>query len=215
MDPSNPTTATAKDRAYRTLKERILDGQLSGGTLLGEAEVAAELGMSRTPVRDAFIRLAGEELLRIYPKRGAIVVPVSAEEIDAVMETRLAVEAFALEQLVARGIDVTPELRAALELQERLVAAGDVSAFVDADRELHRLIVERGSNRILLSLYDSLRDRQRRLGASMMRRDRGHLAASLEEHGRLVEAIGSGDGPAARAALAEHLAATRGRLLDG
>ncbi|MEA2275393.1 MAG: hypothetical protein QOC78_353 [Solirubrobacteraceae bacterium] len=204
----------AKERAYQTLKERILTGELRGGTLLGEADVAAELGMSRTPVREAFIRLASQDLLRIYPKRGALVVPVSADEVDAVIETRVAVEAYAVERLVTRGTDVAAELREALERQERIVADGDPAGFVDADRALHRLIVERGSNHILLGLYDSLRDRQRRLGTSMVQRDPAHVAASIDEHRRLVDAIAAGDAAAARQALEAHLAATRQRLLD-
>src|ERR671916_3537295 len=105
---------TAKDRAYEFTKGRVLDSTFAGGDLITEGEVASALGMSRTPVREAFLRLEGEGLLRLYPKRGALVVPVSAQEVDAVMETRLLVERFAIEKAIARGADLAPEMTAAI-----------------------------------------------------------------------------------------------------
>ena len=94
---------TATDRAYAFTKERVLDSTYAGGDLITEGEVADALGMSRTPVREAFLRLQGEGLLRLYPKRGALVVPVSVAEVDAVMETRMLVERFALDKVMAHG----------------------------------------------------------------------------------------------------------------
>jgi DNA-binding GntR family transcriptional regulator len=69
-------TESATDRAYAYTKARVLDSTFAGGELLTEGEVAEALRMSRTPVREAFLRLEGEGLLRLYPKRGALVVPV-------------------------------------------------------------------------------------------------------------------------------------------
>src|SRR5919108_1492205 len=94
---------TATDRAYRFTKGRVLDSSFAGGNLITEGEVAEALGMSRTPVREAFLRLEGEGLLRLYPKRGALVVPVSVGEVEAVMETRMLVERFALDKVLAKG----------------------------------------------------------------------------------------------------------------
>src|SRR5215210_9105741 len=88
--------APAKDRAYAWVKEQILEGIYPGGELLSEGEVARRLEMSRTPVREAFLLLEAEGLLRLYPKRGALVVPVSAAEVTDVMETRELVESFAI-----------------------------------------------------------------------------------------------------------------------
>src|ERR687894_2602632 len=98
---------TRTEAAYTYTKQRVLDSTFAGGELITEGEVADALGISRTPVREAFLRLEGEGLLRLYPKRGALVVPVSAQEVDAVMETRLLVERFAFAKVVERGADVT------------------------------------------------------------------------------------------------------------
>src|ERR671916_2526130 len=85
---SSALKMTATNRAYEFTKGRVLDSTFAGGDLITEGEVAAALGMSRTPVREAFLRLEGEGLLRLYPKRGALVVPVSAGEVEAGMGTR-------------------------------------------------------------------------------------------------------------------------------
>jgi DNA-binding GntR family transcriptional regulator len=84
-------TMTATERAYAFAKQRILDGRFAGGELISEGDVAAGVNLSRTPVREAFLRLESEGLLKLFPKRGALVVPVSAAEVEHVMETRLVV----------------------------------------------------------------------------------------------------------------------------
>ena len=97
---------TATDRAYAFAKERILDGRFPGGELISEGDVAAGVSLSRTPVREAFLRLESEGLLRLYPKRGALVVPVSAAEVESVMETRMVVERFAFEKVIRARTDL-------------------------------------------------------------------------------------------------------------
>jgi len=196
---------SATDQAYAFAKERILDGRFPGGELISEGDVAAGVGLSRTPVREAFLRLEAEGLLRLYPKRGALVVPVSAAEVHSVMETRLLVERFAVE----RSIPAPPELREALAAslaeQERLVAAGRAAEFVEADREFHRLFVAQAANPILLALHDSLRDRQSRMGLAAIARDGERAREILDEHRRLVAAVLEDDGDRAARVLAGHL----------
>src|SRR4051794_3211856 len=105
-----PAHMSASERAYRHVKERVLDGTIPGGELISENEVAEQLGMSRTPVRAAFGQLEAEGLLRLYPKRGALVVPVSAQETEAVMEARWVIERYAIERVVDRPRDVPAQL---------------------------------------------------------------------------------------------------------
>src|SRR3954471_3070158 len=101
---------SASERAYRHVKSGVLDGTIPGGELLSENEIAEQLGMSRTPVRAAFGQLEAEGLLRLYPKRGALVVPVSAQETEAVMETRWVIERYAIERVIDRPGDVPAQL---------------------------------------------------------------------------------------------------------
>src|SRR5882757_6523092 len=100
---SGRVPGTAKDRALQYVKAQVLTGAFPGGELISEGDVATALGMSRTPVREAFLRLEAEGLLRLYPQRGALVVPVSSDEAHAVIEARLLLEQFAATKVVASG----------------------------------------------------------------------------------------------------------------
>jgi DNA-binding GntR family transcriptional regulator len=208
-------TLTAKDRAYAFTKKRVLDSTFAGGDLLTEGEVATALGLSRTPVREAFLQLESEGLLRLYPKRGALVVPVSSQEVESVMETRVLVEQFALAKAIARGGDVTGELEAAIERQVGHAARGDSEAFVEADREFHTVFVNAAGNPIVATLYDSLRDRQRRMGVAALTRDERRVSSILAEHRALVAAVRARDPERARMVLADHLQGTLELLRSG
>jgi DNA-binding GntR family transcriptional regulator len=206
---------TRTERAYAYTKQRVLDATYAGGDLLTEGEVADALGISRTPVREAFLRLEGEGLLRLYPKRGALVVPVSAGEVEAVMETRALVERFAFSKAIARGADVVGEMRAAIARQEERADADDLDGFVEADRAFHTALVAAAGNPIVLSLYDSLRDRQQRMGVTALRREPRRLAEILDEHRALTEAVAAGDVERTLELLDAHLYGTLVLLREG
>lgn len=206
---------TATERAYLYAKERILDGRLPGGELISEGDVASGVGVSRTPVREAFLRLESEGLLRLYPKRGALVVPVSAAEVESVMETRLLVERFAIEKVIRSGVDVGRPASKAITRQEGFAARGDIVAVVEADREFHRVYVAAAGNPILLALHDSLRDRQSRMGLAALARDGDRLAQILAEHRALAAAVAAGDEELARIRIDEHLRTTLALLREG
>jgi DNA-binding GntR family transcriptional regulator len=203
--------ATATERAYAATKERILDGRFAGGELISEGDVAELVGLSRTPVREAFLRLEAEGLLRLYPKRGALVVPVSPGEVEDVIETRLLVERHAVERIGTASAALVMALEAEIAAQERLAAAGDARGFVDSDRRFHRLLVEATGNAILLALHDSLRDRQSRMGLTALSADGDRTGGIVAEHRALVTALAAGDAEAG-ALLAGHLERTRALL---
>ena len=161
----------ASDRAYEFTKARILDGRFPGGALITEGNVATAVGVSRTPIREAFSRLASEGLLKVYPKRGALVVPVSAAEVESVMETRLLVEQFAIEKVIRSATELGSAPADAIARQERFAAVDDASGFIEADHEFHRIFVAAADNSILLQLHDSMRDRQNRMGLMALSRD--------------------------------------------
>jgi DNA-binding GntR family transcriptional regulator len=201
---------TAMERAYAFTKERVLDSTFAGGDLLTEGDVAEALGLSRTPVREAFLRLQGEGLLRLYPKRGALVVPVSVGEVEAVMETRMLVERFALDKVLARGAapSLADRLGELIAQQEEYAAAGDTDAFVALDREFHTVFVTEAGNPIVAGLYDSLRDRQQRMVITSLLRDKQRMASILVEHRALTCAIGAGEVERAQVVLEQHLLGT-------
>lgn len=206
---------TAAERAYAYAKERILDGRLPGGTLITEGDVGADVGVSRTPVREAFLRLESEGLLALYPKRGAIVVAVSTAEVESVMETRLLVERFAIRKVIEEelGLGATPV--EVIARQEELAARENWREFVEADREFHRLFVAAAGNPILLQLHDSLRDRQTRMNLAALVRTTGRDRQVLAEHRVWADAVDDRDLDAALAIVDEHLGATLALLRNG
>src|SRR5690625_557934 len=141
---SQTDTRSARERAYHGTKQRILDGTYEGGSLLNEADVAETIGASRTPVRDAFLSLEAEGFLRLYPRRGALVVPVSADEIRSVLEAREVIEEFAARRVcglpAAERSDLVASLRPFLAEQDEAVAGGDDAAFARADRSEERRV---------------------------------------------------------------------------
>ena len=208
--------APAKDRAYAYVKERVLTGVYPGGELLSEGEVAEAMGVSRTPVREAFLLLEAEGLMRLYPKRGALVVPVSPDEIEDVMETRLLVERHAAGRIAERRPEATiARLDEILAAQRAALDAADQAAFVELDREFHQTIVDGVGNAILARLYDGLRDRQRRMAATAIARDPAIAELYLSQHRAIADALGRGDGDGAGDLLARHLAGARGFLQGG
>ena len=208
---------TATDRAYRFTKGRVLDSSFAGGDLITEGEVAEALGMSRTPVREAFLRLEGEGLLRLYPKRGALVVPVSVGEVEAVMETRMMVERHALDKLLANGpaTVIAGAMERAIARQEEHAAAGDTAGFVAVDREFHTTFVTAAGNPIITELYDSLRDRQQRMVTTSLLRDAKRVESILVEHRAIAQAIRDGDRDRAQSVLGAHLRGTLDLLRSG
>lgn len=204
---------SAKDRAYRDTKARILDGTLPGGDLITEGQVAEALAMSRTPVREAFLRLEAEGLLRLFPKRGALVVAVSPAEVEAVLEARELVEGHALTKLCAAPQDerdaVAGDLHDVLDVQRGALAAGDEQGFAEADRRFHITLVESTRNPILLELYASLRDRQLRMNLGSLERGPRRPLEILAQHEAIIDALGPGDADDALLRLRAHLDATR------
>jgi DNA-binding GntR family transcriptional regulator len=200
--------AAAADRAYELTKELVLTGELPGGHLFSEGEIAERLGVSRTPVREAFLRLQAEELLQLIPKRGAVVVPVPPGEAEDVLDAREAIETAAVRRLLRRP-DLVPaavtEMRAALHAQQAHADTGDLPAFATADEEFHRTIVAAGRNALTIRFYASLADRQRRMSMHALGPVPERMPVVLREHGELIDIVEAGDDAAFAAALRRHL----------
>ncbi|OBI96907.1 GntR family transcriptional regulator [Mycobacterium sp. 1465703.0] len=212
MAAQKPRPATAKDRALDYVKTQVLTGALPGGELISEGDVATALGMSRTPVREAFLRLEAEGLLRLYPQRGALVVPVSPDEVRAVIQARLVLEQFAAGQVIARGPAVRTVVfdRQSGELQRQrdTAAAADWRGFLECDRAFHAVTLEESGNAILANFYSTLRDRQMRMIGVSALREPDRVATILAEHRGIAEALRDGDLPRALRAVQTHLAST-------
>ncbi|MEV8088916.1 GntR family transcriptional regulator [Streptomyces nigra] len=195
----------AADRVYSHVKQGVLERRYEGGTLLTEGELADAVGVSRTPVREALLRLEAEGLLKLYPKKGALVLPVSAQEIKDVVETRMLVEEHAARKAVPAPPGLLERLEELLERQKAQAAAGDLAGAAVTDRCFHAEIVRSGGNEILSRLYDQLRDRQLRMGAAVMHSHPDRIAKTLGEHEEILTALRSGDTQAAVELVHRHI----------
>lgn len=204
---------TASERAYADVKGRILSGDLPGGDLISEGEVADLLAMSRTPVREAFLRLQAEGWMKLYPKRGAAIIPVKPEEAAEVLQARVLIETHAVSVITAESGRIGPlvaELGMIIDRQQ-VAVDHDLAGFIDADADLHTAIVRAAGNGLLIDFYTGLRDRQRRMTGDSVRRGAAEpdgddkLHRILDQHRRLVELIEAGDPMAFEAELSRHL----------
>ncbi|WP_369212531.1 GntR family transcriptional regulator [Streptomyces flavofungini] len=195
----------AAERVYAHVKRAVLERRYEGGTLLTEGELAEAVGVSRTPVREALLKLEVEGLLRLYPKKGALVLPVSAQEIADVVETRLLVETHSVRKAVPAPAGLLTRLQELLGQQRVQAAAGDFAAAAVTDRCFHAEIVRSGGNEILSRLYDQLRDRQLRMGVAVMHSHPDRIAKTLTEHEEILAALVAGDADAAVAVVTRHV----------
>ncbi|WP_163274552.1 GntR family transcriptional regulator [Cellulomonas iranensis] len=217
---SSAPPASAADTVYRHVKDALLGGRHPGGSMLSEVDVAAELGVSRTPVREAFLRLAAEGWLRLFPKRGALVVPAAPGEAQDVLDARLLLEGHAVEQVLAGPPGAREELVATLRglvaRQRDALDADtddvDLDAYADLDAQFHHAIVAAGGNAVLTQVAGTLRERQSRMVALSVGRSSARAATFVDGHEALVAAIADGDAAGFRARLAAHVHDAHGGL---
>lgn len=190
----------AAERAYEHVKARILTGELDGH-MLSEGVFATELGVSRTPVREAFLRLQVEGLMRLYPKRGALVVPVGPHESREVLAARRVVECASVKEAI--GDPDLPDTLADLLEQQQKVAG--TPRFGELDAAFHTALVEAAGNSLLSGFYQGLRDRQIRLIATAVRTAQERSDEILAQHAEIVAGVREKDTERVEALLAEHL----------
>ncbi|CAM5622660.1 GntR family transcriptional regulator [Streptomyces spiroverticillatus] len=200
-----PAAPPAAERVYDHIKRGVLDRSYEGGTLLTEGHLAEAVGVSRTPVREALLRLEVEGLIKLYPKKGALVLAVSAQEIADVVETRLLVEEFAVRKAIPASPRLIERLEELLDEQRTLALAGDLAEVAVTDRCFHAEIVRNAGNQILSRLYDQMRDRQLRMGVAVMEAHPDRIALNITEHAEMLEAIRAGDADAAAACVRRHV----------
>ncbi|SDM89791.1 GntR family transcriptional regulator [Allokutzneria albata] len=202
---------SGRDRAYEFLRNTVLSDPAQQGSFISEQDVADRIGVSRTPIREALLMLAAEDLVRLVPKKGAYIAPVSGREIAELMELRGLIERHAAERAI--GSAAVGKMRETLARQRLLVADGNEGEFIDLDHEFHSALVAAAGNELMARMYEGLRARQIRCGVAALVRAPGRQEAVLAEHEAIVSALEAGDVEAAATAITHHLEATRHVLL--
>lgn len=185
-------------RAYDELRRRILDNEMPAGAQYLEQTLADELGMSRTPVREALIRLSDERLVEVRPRHGARILPVSAADMAEIYELLTALEAMAARRVAERGLNSIQltRLEAYVAGMEEALARDDLAGWSAHDRNFHNALVELSGNRRLAQVVAMFRDQAHRARMQTLAL-RPKPTQSNREHAALVTAIRNRDGAAA------------------
>lgn len=202
-------------QAYRKIRDDILAGVLSSGTMLGEAALAAEIGVSRTPVRTALARLQEEGWITIYPKRGALVQGLSDRAITDLSDARLILETTSVQRATPRAREMLADrLDDAIREQVQAFRTRDLRRFIELTIAFHRSFVESSRNEVLLELNDRLADRQRFLLFSHGDRLLARCESIIEEHQLLAHSLRANDVPTFSDILRSHFSDNYGKPLD-
>ena len=180
--------------AYKAIRQRILDNVYPAGHRALEQEYADQLGLSRTPVREALLKLAGEGLVEVIPRHGTRVLPVSPDDMREIYEMLTALEPMAAEILARKKLppaDLKPLIDASRDMSAAL-KANDLDAWAAADERYHRLLIALAGNRLLADTVQGLWDRAHRARMVTLRL-RPKPANSTAEHNAIVEAIRAGN----------------------
>lgn len=233
-----PPIPTAVDHAYEMIWQQLIQGNRQPGERLADTELAAQLGLSRTPVRQALHRLAQEELVRFDPRRGFSVRTFTAHDVHEIYDLRGALEVLALRlsapqihqnELVAQ-LAVVDELRGAVE-GERQEAHGDqgtlavvdelrgavedhaIARFLQSDFRLHNLLIHTSGNGRLIRMLASLRSQL----SIFQIRDTSYprrVEIALDDHERILRALLEGDINRAEVSLAQHIVHAKHGVLE-
>jgi DNA-binding GntR family transcriptional regulator len=195
---------TTPDGVYRVLRAAILDGTVPPGGQLREAHIAADLGISRSPLREALTRLEEEGLIVKIPFRGAFVAEVSARDVAEIASVRLLVEPYAAE-LAAEALrgPGRPELLRAIEELDRATEKNDIPASIDAHLRFHRLFYDLSGHGVLQGLWNGWESKLR-LYLTVDHRTYSDPHDIAAEHERLVATALEGDLDGFRQELARH-----------
>ena len=176
-----------------TLRDAIRKGVLKPGERLMEIQLAEELGVSRTPVREAIRKLELEGYVIMMPRRGTYVANLSIRDVNEVFEIRTSLDSLA-SGLAAERItdDELERLQRLLVIIGGYVEANDMDKIVETDTEFHDLLYQASRNTRLVGIIFNLREQLTRFRTTSMSFP-GRLKATLEEHRRIVEAIAQGD----------------------
>lgn len=215
-DHAAPDPSVAGDRAYSAIREMVVSGRVGSNGRLLESRISSELGVSRTPVREAIRRLAAEGFVNFVPNKGAVVASWDDEELLDILELRALLESHAARRAATRireeQIERLEELAAAMESHlGRPIEVTDFS-IAQLNNEFHGIIIEASGSRVLSAtvqgaLHMALVQR------TFRRYSPRELERSFAHHRELIEAMRARDGEWAGSVMQSHLRSARNILL--
>jgi DNA-binding GntR family transcriptional regulator len=209
MDRKLHRARTLTEQAADEIRARIIRGNFQLGEALSENMLAAELGVSKTPVREALLQLKLEGLVDIQPQRGSFVFQMSAQEVVELSELREILETAAVLRALERDRDgVADALGIIVDGMKAALDGGDFPAYRDLDAVFHQTIVDHCGNEFLKESYAGITFRVQAL-RTRLSVDSALNSTSLEEHRQILAQIKAGDAARLRCLLSEHIFGTK------
>ncbi len=197
-----------RERVLDVLREAIVSGEFKPGQPLVEMDIAAQLGISRAPLREALQFLSHEGLVEVTPYRGTVVKPLTRTDIEELYSLRSVLETFALQRIIAQN---QPENVAQLRqcYEEMLAAAqvGDLKLVNNIDRQFHDLLIDLSQHGLLTATWNTVSLRVRQVMALRNRKNRD-ITQIAYNHLPIIEAIGQADEPLATRLIQEHISSS-------
>jgi DNA-binding GntR family transcriptional regulator len=216
MGKISGTATSGRDKAYVHLRESVLNDPELQGQFLKEADLAADLGISRTPVREALMLLVSEGLVELIPQRGAYVPAISGREISELMELRSVLEGHASRLVITEHRVPADRMQDTLDLQAAIPDNDDPESarhFLRLGTLFHQQLIDAAGSELISRTYSNLQVRQTLAGVSAVCRTVGRRNAVCTEHQDILDALVAGDVVQAQKAIDAHLAAIRNVLL--
>ncbi|MFE7422174.1 GntR family transcriptional regulator [Rhodococcus sp. NPDC057529] len=195
-----------RDQALAVIRQRMVTGEIAPGEIYSAAGIAATLGVSNSPVREAMLALVEQGLMEPIRNRGFRVIPLSDADRDHIHQLRLMLEVPAMGQVAAAKLvkGRKAHFQAMVDSIIALEAAGDYVGFLESDRKFHLGLLELLGNPYLNTIVGNLRDQTRLFGLRDLA-EQGLLAAAAKEHRGILNAMVKGDASLTEKLMTEHL----------
>ena len=208
------TQGSLTDKVFEVLEQQILNGTYAVGDQLVEQKISQELGVSRTPVREALRQLELDSLVTTIPNKGTFVIGISTDDIKDIYTIRIAIEGISAKWAAERITDEqVKELENVVELQEFYSSKNEILQIVQLDTKFHETIYEISGSRTLKNTLKSFHTHLKRARETSFF-SAGRTRSAVEEHREIFEAIASHDGEKAKKLTERHVTNARDNILN-
>ena len=202
------------EKAYHLIKEKIITLELAPSSVIDEHTLMEDLGLGRTPIREALRRLAAENLVNVIPRRGTFVADIRITDLQGIFEVRMVLAGFCARLAAQRiGRDQIAHMGSVLERLERLeeLQNGNPKALMVVDRRFQRLLYQAADNRFLADTLNQLYDLSLRMWYLVLDR-LGGVEYAIEQHWGVLDALKAGDEDRAETLIRQHIAQFQQRI---
>jgi DNA-binding GntR family transcriptional regulator len=214
---AGPLRQKSTDRVYAALRRKVIDSELAPGSQILEQELAIMLGVSRTPLREALVRLENEGLLEIIPRHGVRIIPMSVADMKEIYQVLVSLESTAAAALASQppSDGALDELEATFDRMDAFLKKEDITGWAREDERFHLKIVELAGNRRLYEIVSNCGDQAHRARMFTLRlQTHPQPAQSMKEHRQIIAALRKPDAAKAESLLRSHRERGLARQID-